>query len=64
MNREKRDCLRVYSDRTRQRHNDGVKHNALELEHMLVNRRIQTGRVASKILYNRAAVDLTFARPV
>ena len=41
--------LRVYSDRTRQRHNDGVKHNALDLEHMLVNRSIQTGRVASKI---------------
>ena len=42
-------CLRVYSDRTRQRHYDGVKHNALELEHMFVNRSIQTGRVASKI---------------
>ena len=45
--------LRVYSDRTRQRQNDGVKHNALDLEHMLVNRSIQTGRVASKNLYNR-----------
>ena len=29
--------IMVYSDRTRQRHNDGVKHNALELEHMFVN---------------------------
>ena len=26
--------------------NDGVIHNALDLEHMLVNRSIQTGRVA------------------
>ena len=43
---------------------DGVKHNALVLEHMLVNRRIQTGRDASKILYNRDAVGLTLARPV
>ena len=56
--------LRVYSDRTRQRHNDGVRHNALELEHMFVNRSIQTGCVASKILYNRDAVVLTLARPV
>ena len=57
-------CIRVYSDRTRQRQNDGVKHNALESEHMFVNRSIQTGRVASKNLYNRDAVDLTLARPV
>ena len=41
--------LRVYSDRTLQRQNDGVKHNALDLEHMLVNRSIQTGHDASKI---------------
>ena len=34
------------------------KHNALELEHMFVNLSIQTGRVASKKLYNRDAVDL------
>ena len=26
-----------------------LNHNALDLEHMLVNRNIQTGRVASKI---------------
>ena len=39
--------LRVYSDRTRQRQIDGVKHNALVLEHILVNRSIQTGRVAT-----------------
>ena len=57
-------AIMVYSDRTRQRHNDGVKHNALVLEHMLVNRCIQTGRVASKNLYNRDAVILTLARPV
>ena len=44
--------------------NDGVKHNALELEHMFVNRSIQTGRVASQNLYNRDAVVLTYARPV
>ena len=56
--------LRVYSDRTRQRQNDGVKHNALDLEHILVNWSIQTGRVASKNLYNRDAVDLTLSRPV
>ena len=56
--------IRVYSDRTRQGQNDGVKHNALDLEHMLVNRSIQTGRVASKILYNRNAVDLKLTRPV
>ena len=56
--------VRVYSNRTRQRHNDGVKHNTMDLEHVLVNRGIQTGRVASKILYNTDAVDLTLARPV
>ena len=50
--------VRVYSDRTRQRQNAGAKHNALDLEHMLVNRSIQTGRVGSKNLYNRDAVDL------
>ena len=55
---------RVYSDRTRQRQNDGVKHNALDLEHLLVNRCIQTGRVASKKLNNRDAVVLTLARSV
>ena len=55
--------VRVYSDRTRQRQFDGVKHNTLVLEHMLVNLCIQTGRVASKILYNRDAVVLTMARP-
>ena len=53
---DKNRTLRVYSDWTRQRHNDGVKHNALVLEHMLVNRSIQTGRVASKMLYNSVAV--------
>ena len=57
-------AVRVYSDRTRQRHNGGVKHNALDLEHILVNRSIQTGSVASKNVYNRDAVDLTLARPV
>ena len=56
--------LRVYSDRTRQRQIDGVKQDALVLEHMLINRSIHTGRVASKSLYNRDAVDLTLARPV
>ena len=38
----------VYSDRTRQRQNDGVKDNALDLGHLLVNRSIQTGRAVSK----------------
>ena len=56
--------LKVYSDRTRQRKFDGVKHNALVLEHMLINRSIHTGRVGSKILYNSDAVDLTLARLV
>ena len=56
--------VRVFSDRTRQRQNDGVKHYALDLEHMLVNQSIQTGRVASKNLYNRDAAVLTLARPV
>ena len=50
-------ALRVYSDRMRQRHNDGVKHNALELEHMFVNRSIQTGRVASDLRGNPKGVD-------
>ena len=36
----------------------------LDLEHMLVNRSIQTGCVASKNLYNRDAINLTLARPV
>ena len=35
--------VRVYSDWTRQRQFDGVKHDALVLEHMLVNRSIHTG---------------------
>ena len=48
----------------RQRQNDGVKHYARDFEHTLVNRSIQTGRVASKKLYNRDAVVLTLARPV
>ena len=56
-----RETFRVYSDRTRQRQNDGVKHKVLDLEYMLVNRGIQTGRVASKNLYNRDAVDLTLS---
>ena len=56
--------VRVYSDRTRQRQNGGVKHNALELEQMFVNRSIQTGRVESKNIYNRDAVGLTLPRPV
>ena len=47
-----------------QRQIDGVKHNALVLEDMLVNRSIRIGRGASKILYNRDAVGLTLARPV
>ena len=34
------------------------------MEHMFVNRSIQTDRVASKKKYNRDAVDLTLARPV
>ena len=41
-----------------------VKMTALDLEHMLVNWSIQTGRVASKKLYKRDAVVLTLARPV
>ena len=58
-------CLRFHSECTfSQRQNDGVKHNALGLEHMLVNRSIQTGRVASKKFYNRDAVYVTLARPV
>ena len=56
--------VRVYTDWTRQHQFDGIKHNALFLEHMLVNRSIHTGRVASRILYNRDAVDLTLARQV
>ena len=56
--------FRVYSDRTRQRQNDGLKPNALDLEHMLVNRSIQTGCVASKNLYNKDAVVWTLVRPV
>ena len=56
--------IRLYSDRTRQRQYDGVIHNALDLEHILVNRSIQTCRVASKKLYIRDVVDLTLARPV
>ena len=55
--------LRVYSDWTRQRQFDGVKHNVLVLEHMLFNQSIHTARVASKFLYNRDAVDLTLACP-
>ena len=39
--------LRVYSDWTRQHQIDGVKHGALVLEHMLINRSIHTGRAAS-----------------
>ena len=58
------DTVRVYPDRTRQRQFDDVKHNALVLEHILINRCIQTGRVASKILFNRDTVDLTLALPV
>ena len=54
----------VYSEWTRQRHYDGVKHNALVLEHMLVNRSMHTSLVASTILYNRDAIDLALARPV
>ena len=50
--------------KTRQGQYDGVKHNALELEHMFVNRSIQSGSVASKNLYNRDAVVLTLVRPV
>ena len=45
--------VRVYSDRSHQRQSDGVKRKALVLEHMLVNRCIQTGRVASNLLCNR-----------
>ena len=52
--------FRVYSDWTRQRQFDRVTDNALDLEHLLLNRSIQTGRVASKILYNRDAVDLVW----
>ena len=63
-NRQNAISVRVYSDRTRQRQNDGVKHNSLEMEYMFVNRSIQTGRVDSKNLDNRDAVVLTLARPV
>ena len=56
--------FRVYSDRTRQRLNDGVKHNALDLEHMLVNRGAIGRAAASNNLYNSDAVVLTLARPV
>ena len=38
--------IRVYSDWTRQRHCDGVKHYALIIGHMLMNQRIHTGRAA------------------
>ena len=38
--------IRVYSDWTRQRQFDGVKHDVLALEHMLTNRSIHTGRAA------------------
>ena len=51
-------ALRVQTGRV------SVKMTALDLEYMLVNRSIQTGRVASTILYNRDAVDLTLVRPV
>ena len=34
---------RVYSDRTRQRQNDGVKHNAQGLEHMLYSQSEHSG---------------------
>ena len=50
--------VRVYSDWTRQRQFDGVKHKALVLEHMLINRCIQTGRVASGIRGNPKDVDV------
>ena len=38
--------IRVYSDWARQRHYDGVIHDALALGHMLINQRIHTGRAA------------------
>ena len=43
---------------------DGVKHDALILEHMLVNRSIHTRRAALQLLYNSNTVDLTLAPPV
>ena len=51
--------LRVYSDWTRQRQIDGVKHVALVLEPMLINRNIHTWHAALSFLYNSDAVDLT-----
>ena len=38
--------FRIYLDWMRQRECDGVKHDALVLEHMLINRSIHTGRAA------------------
>ena len=38
--------LRVYTEWTHQRQFDGVKHGALVLEHMLINRSIHIGRAA------------------
>ena len=39
-------CVRVSSDWKRPHQFDGVKHDAVVLEHMLINRRIHTGRTA------------------
>ena len=50
--------FRVYSDRTGQRQFDGVKHNALVLEPMLVKPSIQTGRVTAQRQQRAASVQV------
>ena len=56
--------IRVYSEWTRQRNNDGVKRGALVSEHMLINRSILTGRAALQFLKKSDTVVMTLARPV
>ena len=45
----------------RRRQFDGVKHDALVFEHMLINVSIHIGRAALYVLYNRDAAVLTLA---
>ena len=49
-------AFRVYSDLTRQRQFDGVKHNALVLEQMLVNGSIH-GAVTVACVGNRSIIE-------
>ena len=56
--------IRVYSDWTRLRQFYGVKHDAMDLEHMFIKRSIHAGRAALEFLYNSDAVVSTLARPV